>query len=133
VTDLLSAIIVVFEEDAPEVKVPFVFVHAVAFAGVLFWLYPQTRKKASRFAVPGLAGLICFYLAFWKPDWLWRWDAMFEHWLVPIAPRAFVAFHRKFMYPMVYFFGAWLLGFALAFYVVLSLEKNVGPSRKRRD
>jgi hypothetical protein len=126
-TDLLLGISVVFPEgigDAPELRAALVFVHAVAIGWAVLWLPRRTRKHASRYVLPGFAGLICFLVAFWNGELILRWDTMFQHWLVPIAPRAFVAFTTKFMYPTVYLLGAWAFAFALALQMVLWRENK---------
>jgi hypothetical protein len=111
-------------EDPSEIKAASSFVLSVTTGGAILWLIPRTRKKARAVLLPGFAGLFCFFVALWNTEMILRWDTMFQHWLVPIMPRAFVAFTTRYMYPMVYLLGAWALGFALALQVVLSFERK---------
>jgi hypothetical protein len=106
------------------VRVFLVVAHAIAIAGALLWLFPRTRKKASRFVLPAFAGLICFLGAFWNPELILRLDSIFYRWLAAIAPEPFVDLWSRFTYPTVYLLGAWVLGFALALQVVLWRENK---------
>ena len=107
---------------SPEVKAALTFVLSVATGGAILWLIPRTRKKARGILLPGFAGLLCFFVAFWNLGLIWRWHAMVQDWLISILPGTVVALTTKVMYPVVYLLGAWLLGFALAFQLIFFVE-----------
>ena len=95
---------------------------ALVFCAIHWAVSPPTKRQPARLLFSYLGGVFGLFLSLV----CFRWVSQFQMLLLKFTPQAFANFMRM-VYPVVYLFGAWALGFVVTFHLLGRIDKPDRP------